>query len=105
MPAPADPPDWYGKVVAVTPAGGQPGWVTIQLRTHPSEVGKPVDPDRATFTEVRADFTDGTPVRHRKGKDRSAELQPGQTVSVWCDGPFTERHPPTRPAGFIVIEG
>jgi hypothetical protein len=97
---PAGPPDWRGKVVAVCPAGGEPGWVLIAL--DPAD--KPADPDRAAFKEVRADFTTSTPVRRRTGKDRPANLQVGQTVSVWCDGPFTDRAPPARPAGFIVIE-
>jgi hypothetical protein len=104
-PTPTGPPDWYGKVVAVVPGGDQAGGVVLELKPHPSAEGRPVDPDRATYKEVRADFTARTPVRRPGGKDaKPTDLRVGQTVSVWCDGPFYERAPPTRAAGSIVIE-
>jgi hypothetical protein len=98
---PVDPPDWHGKVKVVFPGKANGGWVLIRLDTEP-----PTDPDRPQYRECVAECTGETLIRRRSGKKGPpATFRVGQTVSVWCNGPFTSTRLMTRPAGFIVIEG
>jgi hypothetical protein len=102
---PTGRPTWSGKVVTVTaPGNNLPGWVKLKVEPRPGEEGQPKDPDRLEVSEVRVDFTSGTPVRRRKGKGDAAALRPGQKVSAWCSGPIKDKYPPTQAADFIVIE-